>query len=65
MPGGFHGDFGDLQQLQPAPHARQIVTERAVDFASRSAALPHGWQYANHNRVVVDIQATTAAVYYF
>src|ERR1035438_10481551 len=59
----FHGDFGHLQHLQPTAHARQIVPKCAIALLHARACLPIRCEYANHNRVLVDVHSAAAAIY--
>jgi hypothetical protein len=58
----FHGDFADLQLLQPYPHSDQIVAKGAVRLSNCLSIDAHRGQYANHNRVFVNVHAAGAAI---
>src|SRR5450759_1184770 len=62
-PGRLHGDLGDVELLQPAPHARQIVAKRAIRLPRHHALGSVRWQHTNHNSVSVNIHSAAAAVY--
>src|ERR1017187_6590454 len=59
----FHGDLRDLELFEPGTHPDQIVPEGSVSLANRLAFAAYRRQYANYDRVFVDIHAARTAVY--
>src|ERR1017187_893154 len=58
----FHGDLRDLELFEPGTHPDQIVPEGSVSLANRLAFAAYRRQYANYDRVFVDIHAARTAV---
>src|ERR1019366_1167590 len=58
----FHGDLRDLELFEPGTHPVQIVPEGSVSLANRLAFAAYRRQYANYDRVFVDIHAARTAV---
>src|SRR4051794_14147688 len=59
--GRFHCDLGN-NLLEPDSHSNQIIAERAVSLPHCLAVAANRRQYADDDRVFVDVYAAAAAV---